>query len=208
MLFDKINCKMLDNVRPINWVDPQGIDKYDLLVIGAGAAGLVSAAGSAGLGAKACMIERGLMGGDCLVTGCVPSKSFLKACSIAHHINNSENYGITIKGEVEIDFQALMDRMKQIRTEISHNDRVSRFTDYYGIDVFLGHGSFIDKHTVEVNGKKLKFVKAVIATGARPYGPDLYKNIKYHTSDNIFNLTEKPNKLLVVGGGPIGCELG
>ena len=157
MLFDKYNCDMFDNVRPINWVDPvkHGNKKYDILVIGGGAGGIITAAGAAGLGARACLIERAFMGGDCLVTGCVPSKAFLKAASVVKTVKTSEEYGVKIKGEVEIDFPKLMERMKKVRAQISENDRAKRFTDTYGIDIYLGHAKFINKTTVEVNGQHL-----------------------------------------------------
>lgn len=91
MMFDQFNCDLFDAVRPIQWVDPQvdGNDKYDMLVIGGGAGGLVTAAASKGLGARVCLIERGFLGGDCLNTGCVPSKAFLKCCNVAHNVRNS-----------------------------------------------------------------------------------------------------------------------
>ena len=114
LLLDKLNCEMFDNVRPLKWVDPEfdGANKYDILVIGAGAGGLVTAAGAAGLGARACMIERLFIGGDCLVNGCVPSKAFLKACNAAHTVRNCEKYGISFTGEVSIDFPKLMGTMR------------------------------------------------------------------------------------------------
>lgn len=212
MLFDKYNCDMYDNVRPLKWIDPE-IDpknKYDLLVIGGGAAAMVSAAGSAGIGAKSCMIERGFMGGDCLVTGCVPSKAFLKAANVAHTVKNCAAYGIKINGEIEVDFPAVMERMKRIRADISTHDSAKRFTDHYGVHIYLGHGMFKDKNTVVVNGKELKFSKAVIATGGRPFVPDYpgLDKIKFYNSDNIWNMTVQPKNLLIVGSGPIGCELG
>jgi pyruvate/2-oxoglutarate dehydrogenase complex dihydrolipoamide dehydrogenase (E3) component len=142
MLFDKLNCDMYDNVRPTHWVDPKidGDFKYDLLVIDGGAAAMVSAAGASSLGAKTCMIEKGFFGGDCLVTGCVPSKAFLRAANVVHAVNNSSDFGVKIKGTVEVDFPALMDRMKRIRADISHHDAIKNFTHKYGVDVFLGHG--------------------------------------------------------------------
>jgi len=98
MFFDQFNCEMFDNVRPRHWIDPEidGKDKYDILVIGAGAGGLTAAAGSAGMGAKSCMIERAFIGGDCLVSGCVPSKAFISACNAAHTVRNCEQYGVKI----------------------------------------------------------------------------------------------------------------
>ena len=145
LLLDKFNCEMFDNVRPLKWVDPEvdGDNKYDILVIGAGAGGLVTAAGSAGLGAKACMIERLFIGGDCLVNGCVPSKAFLKACNVAHAVKNSQNYGISFGGEISIDFAKLMGTMKQKRAQVSHHDAAKNFTEKYGVDVFLGHAKFL-----------------------------------------------------------------
>ena len=170
MLLDQFNCELFDNVRPIKWNDPEP-GNYDIVVIGGGAGGLVTAAGSAGLGAKVCLIERNFLGGDCLVNGCVPSKAFLKACKVAHTVKNCSQYGIKVTGEVEIDFEALMNRMKEIRAKISKNDAAKRFTDHYGIDVFLGHAKFTDKKVIEVNEQKIQFNKAVIATGARPNIP-------------------------------------
>ena len=213
MLFDENNIKMFDNVRPRNWVDPEvpdGDNKYDMVVIGGGAAGMVTAAAASIYGAKACMIERGFFGGDCLVTGCVPSKAFLKACAVAHTVKNCEEYGISIEGSVNIDFPKLMNKMKAIRAEISKADAAEKFSKYYGMDVFLGHAQFTSPNTVNINGKELKFFRACIATGARPRIPDYpgIKDIKYYTSDNIFNLTKLPESMLIIGVGPIGCELG
>ena len=103
-----------------------------------------------------------------------------------------------------------MSTMKKIRADISNNDRAKRFTDNYGIDIYFGHAKFTSKNTVEVNGKTLSFVKACIATGARPKVPaiDGLSKIRYYTSDSIFNMVEQPKKLLIIGGGPIACELG
>jgi alkyl hydroperoxide reductase subunit AhpF len=114
MLLDEHNCDLFDAVRPITWVDPKvdGSNAYDILVIGGGAGGLVTAAGCKGLGARVCLIERGFLGGDCLNTGCVPSKAFLKSCNVAHNARTAAKYGVHIKGEIEIDFPAIMNRMK------------------------------------------------------------------------------------------------
>ena len=192
MLFDKFNCDMYDNVRPVKWCDPtaDGKKKYDILVIGGGAAAMVTAAGAASVGARSCMIERGFMGGDCLVTGCVPSKAFLSAATVVHTVNNCKDYGVKINGTVEVDFPALMERMKRIRANISNHDAAKNFTDHYGVEVFMGHARFKDKETVVVNGKELKFSKACIATGGRPLVPDYpgLDKIKYYNSDNIWNL--------------------
>lgn len=162
-----------------------------MLVIGAGAAGLYTAAGSAIYGGRSCMIERGMIGGDCLVTGCVPSKAFLQSAAVAKKIREGgEEHGITFEGEVKIDFKVLMGRMRDIRTEISKNDAAKVFTDKYGVDVYLGNAKFTSPNSVEVNGKELKFKQACIATGGRPAIPDYsgLDQVKIYTSDNIFNL--------------------
>ena len=212
MLFDGPNCDLFDAVRPIKWVDPEvdGKDKYDILVIGGGAGGLVTAAGSKGLGARVCLIERAFLGGDCLNTGCVPSKAFLKSCNVAHNARTAAEYGVHIDGEIRIDFPAIMTRMKKIRAEISENDSAQRFSTNMGVDLYLGHAKFTGSNTVEINGKTISFLKACIATGGRPNIPDIegIQDIKYYTSDNIFNLVTLPKRMLVIGSGPIGCELG
>lgn len=122
MLFDEHNCDMFDNVHPINWVDPKERGKYDIIAIGGGAGGLVTAAVASYMGAKAALIERTYMGGDCLVSGCVPSKAFLKATKVAHTVRTASEYGVNVKGEIEIDFPKIMSRMREIRAEISEND--------------------------------------------------------------------------------------
>mmetsp|Transcript_16064 Transcript_16064/g.27103 ORF Transcript_16064/g.27103 Transcript_16064/m.27103 type:complete len:389 (+) Transcript_16064:368-1534(+) len=204
---------MLDHARPVKWADPpeqKGEEKYDLVVIGAGAGGLVTAIGSQMLGAKCCLIERGYFGGDCLVTGCVPSKAFIRAASVAHTLKNSEQFGISIKGEVDIDFGRVMTKMREIRAEISEADSPKKFAEKYGVDIFLGNGQFVDPHTIQVNGRKLKFNKACIATGGKPLIPEIKgrDEVKFYSSDNIFNLTRQPKEMLIIGSGPIGCELG
>lgn len=124
-----------------------------MLVIGAGAGGLVTAAGSKGVGAKVAIIERKFMGGDCLNFGCVPSKAFLAAANIAHTVRvTAADYGIRVKGEVEVDFGAVMERMRRIRAEISENDSVERFHKFLGVDTFLGEAVFTGKNQVTVNG--------------------------------------------------------
>lgn len=139
LLLDEHNCDLYDAVRPINWVDPVSEGEYDMLVIGGGAGGLVTAAGSKGLGAKVALIERGYLGGDCLNTGCVPSKAFLKCCNVVHSAKTAHKFGVHITGEIKVDFAQIMDRMKKIRAEISENDSAQRFSKFMGCDVFLGH---------------------------------------------------------------------
>jgi pyruvate/2-oxoglutarate dehydrogenase complex dihydrolipoamide dehydrogenase (E3) component len=158
LLFDEHNCALMDQARPIKWTDPVSDpdNKYDIIAIGGGAGGLVTSIGSAFSGAlKVGLIERSLMGGDCLNTGCVPSKAFLKSAMIAHNVRNSHKYGIKIKGEIEIDFPAVMERMRRIRADIAEADSATRLAKEIGVDVFLGQATFTGPNELTVNGQKL-----------------------------------------------------
>ena len=222
---DEHNVELLNNVHPTNWVDPQAKNnKYDLVVIGAGAAGLVTSAGAAGVGAKVALIEESLLGGDCLNVGCVPSKALIHAASLAHSLKNTEHLadsGISINGNVQIDFPKIMERVRRIRSEISPNDSAERFTKL-GVEVFLGRGKFVDSNSVIVNGKVLNFNKAVIATGGYPSlipmpglkelhhlntNPGHEPRPYVMTNETFFNMTKQPKNLVVIGPGVIGMEM-
>jgi pyruvate/2-oxoglutarate dehydrogenase complex dihydrolipoamide dehydrogenase (E3) component len=200
---------LIDNVHPPDHENPVPADRYNLVVIGAGTAGLVTAAGAAGLGAKVALIERAWLGGDCLNVGCVPSKALLASAHARTSVGEAEQLGVRVDGDVRVDFAAVMDRMREIRARISPTDSVSRFRDELGIDVFLGAAQLTGSDTVEVDGQTLRFKKAVIATGARPFVPPIpgLEDAGYLTNDSVFDLTELPGHLLILGGGPIGCEL-
>jgi pyruvate/2-oxoglutarate dehydrogenase complex dihydrolipoamide dehydrogenase (E3) component len=206
---DVYNRQLISSVHPPDWIDPQPAAIYDLVVIGAGTAGLVVAAGAAGLGLglKVALVERNLMGGDCLNFGCVPSKTIIRSARIVGEIDRGRALGIDVK-EMEIDFGAVMERMRRIRAEISHHDSAARFRDL-GVDVFLGNGEFTSNDTVRVGNSLLKFKKAVIATGARSNVPKIpgLAEAGYLTNETVFSLVTKPQRLAVIGGGPIGCEL-
>ena len=206
---DVYNQKLVSQVHPLNWVNPQPAEHYNLVVIGAGTAGLVVAAGAAGLGAKVALIEKNLMGGDCLNVGCVPSKTIIRSSRVVADITQAKKFGVHVPDGVEIDFSAVMERMRKIRSDISHNDSVQRFQNQLGVDVFLGEGHFSSKNSIEVAGKTLQFKKAVIATGARAAKLNIpgLEAAGYLTNETVFNLTEKPQRLAIIGGGPIGCEL-
>lgn len=207
---DQFNQQLIDRVHPPDWVNPTPADRYDLVVIGAGTAGLVVAAGAAGLdlGLKIALVEKNLMGGDCLNVGCVPSKCVIRSSRIVQDIRNAPNFGIHPSEEININFAQVMERMRKIRAGISHHDSVQRFQSL-GIDVFLGEGQFTSKSTLEVEGTTLLFKKAVIATGARAVRPQIQglEEVGFLTNETVFNLTECPKRLAVIGGGPIGCEL-
>jgi pyruvate/2-oxoglutarate dehydrogenase complex dihydrolipoamide dehydrogenase (E3) component len=206
---DEYNRALAAAVRPADWVNPEPAPHYNLIVIGAGTAGLVSAAGAAGLGAKVALIERNLMGGDCLNYGCVPSKALIRCSRAAAETRRVNEFGVRLAGGVEVDFPAVMERMRRLRAEISRNDSAARFRSL-GVDVFLGEARFTGPDSVEVAGRTLRFARAVIATGTRPATLDLpgLDQLPCFTNETIFGLTELPRRLIVVGAGPVGCELG
>ncbi len=205
---DEHNRTLMANVHPLEWVNPEPDGRYNLVVIGAGTAGLVTAAGAAGLGAKVALIERHLMGGDCLNVGCVPSKALIRAARACAEVRGATRFGVRISGEVTVDFGAVMERMRRLRAGISHHDSARRFTEL-GVDVYIGAGSFSGPDTIEVGGRTLRFSKACIATGARAAAPPIpgLEVAGYLTNETVFSLTELPRRLAVIGAGPIGCEL-
>ncbi|MBX3412097.1 MAG: mercuric reductase [Pirellulales bacterium] len=205
---DESNRALVAHVHPSEWQNPTPAERYNLVVVGAGTAGLVAAAGAAGLGAKVALIERHLMGGDCLNYGCVPSKALLRASRAAAAVRDAREFGIETGAELRIDFSAVMERVRRLRSEISPHDSAARFREL-GVDVFLGEGRFTNDETVEVAGQSLRFKRAVIATGARPARPSIpgLEEAGYLTNETVFNLTQLPERLAVIGGGPVGCEL-
>ncbi len=136
------NRELSENVHPSDWINPEPCECYNLVVIGAGTAGLICAAGAAGLGAKVALIERHLMGGDCLNVGCVPSKGVIRASRAVHDARNSAEFGVMGGQKLGFDFGSAMERMRRLRADISHHDSAQRFRDELGIDVFIGQGSF------------------------------------------------------------------
>ena len=206
---DEHNLTLLANVHPSDWINPEPAARYNLVVVGAGTAGLVSAAGAAGLGAKVALVERNLMGGDCLNVGCVPSKTIIRSARALADVHDAQRFGVQVPVGVRVDFAAVMERVRRIRAHISPHDSARRFRDEYGVDIFLGDGRFTGNDTVEVGGAKLRFGRAVIATGARAVVPPVpgLAEAGFFTNETIFNLTERPARLAVLGGGPIGCEL-
>ena len=205
---DPHNRALVANVHPSGWPNPTPGDRYTLVVVGAGTAGLVSALGAAGLGARVALVERHLMGGDCLNHGCVPSKGLLRAAHAAHDVRSAGRFGVEVGGDVRADFGAAMERMRRLRAGISRNDSAQRLKEH-GIDVYLGDATFTGPDTIEVDGRRLGFRRAVIATGARAASipvPGLAE-AGYLTNETVFSLTELPRRLVVIGAGPIGCEL-
>ncbi|MBF2066989.1 MAG: mercuric reductase [Calothrix sp. C42_A2020_038] len=207
---DEYNQRLVSYTHPPYWVNPKPAEYYDLVVIGAGTAGLVVAAGAAGLdvGLKVALIEKHLMGGDCLNYGCVPSKCVIRSGRVVGEILRARDFGIFTPQYIEVDFPEVMARMRRLRASISHNDSAERFQKL-GVDVFLGSAQFASSHTVEVAGLSLRFKKAVIATGAKASKLKIpgIEEAGYLTNETVFSLTQRPKRFAVIGGGPIGCEL-
>jgi len=229
--WDDHNQRLVSNVHPPDWKNPTPDGRYNLVVIGAGTAGLVSAVGAAGLGARVALIEKHLMGGDCLNVGCVPSKAIIRAARAAAEVRDAGAFGINISpGAVaadvspltspenearadsrrllQVDFAKVMERMRRLRADISPHDSAARFRDL-GVDIYLGGGKFTGPDTIQVGDQTLRFAKAVIATGARAAAPPIpgLDQVPYLTNETLFSLTELPKRFGIIGAGPIGCEM-
>lgn len=205
---DEFNQQLIHNVHPPTWTNPMPTGRYNIVVIGAGTAGLVTAAIAAALGAKVALIERHLMGGDCLNVGCVPSKGVIRASRAWSEVKRVQEFGVTFPDGIKPDFGAAMTRMRKLRARISRVDSVHRFTSL-GVDVFIGEGRFTGTTTIEVRGTPLQFSRAAICTGARAAAPPIQglEASGYLTNETIFSLTHLPPRLAVIGAGPIGCEM-
>ena len=205
---DEHNLRHLGNVHPDRYTNPTAKGRYDVVVVGGGPGGLVVAAAAAALGAKVALVERHLMGGDCLNVGCVPSKALIRAARAWHQAQHAAaTFGAPPVAGTG-DFGAAMRRMRRLRADLSKADSVWRFRDL-GVDVFLGEGRFVAPDAVEVGGQRLAFRRCVIATGARaalPAVPGL-ADADPLTNETVFSLEALPRRLAVIGAGPIGCEL-
>lgn len=205
---DPFDSILTENVHPSDWKQPTPSGTYNLAVLGGGTAGLVAAAAAAGLGAKVALIEKHMLGGDCLNYGCVPSKAVIRCARAAAEVQAASEFGVRIDGDVSPDFSAVLQRMRKLRSKISHHDSAERF-QALGVDVFLGTGRFTGPHAITVDDQTITFRKAMIATGTRPAMPDIpgLEEAGYLTNETVFSLTSQPERMLVIGAGPIGCEL-
>jgi pyruvate/2-oxoglutarate dehydrogenase complex dihydrolipoamide dehydrogenase (E3) component len=198
----------LANLHPPAWRNPTPADRYHLVIVGGGPAGLAAATTAAALGAKVALIDRNLLGGTCLNVGCVPSKAIIRTSRLYAEMRDAARYGAHDPSDIRVDFGAVMDRMRRLRARVSRPPAARRLADA-GIDVFYGDARFNDPTSMTVDGATLRFKKAMIATGSRPDVPSLpgLAEAGYLTNETVFDLTVLPRRLLVIGGGPLGCEL-
>jgi pyruvate/2-oxoglutarate dehydrogenase complex dihydrolipoamide dehydrogenase (E3) component len=207
-LDDRFHDYLVDQVHPPAWRNPKPKGKYNLVVIGAGPGGVIAAREAADLGAKVALIERALIGGDRLNVGCVPSKALIRTARLYAGMRDARNFGGQVPGDIGIGFAAVMERMRRVQAHLSRADSARRLSEA-GVEVYFGAARFAGPGTVEVAGQTLRFKKALIATGARPLTPPIpgLAEAGYLTNENVFNLNSCPRRLLVIGGGPLGCEL-
>jgi len=207
-LLDDVHDRELARLtHPDDWAPPTVADRYHLVVIGGGPAGLVAALGAAGLGARVALIEKGLLGGDCLVHGCVPSKAVLRAAHAAAAVKDAARFGVDAELR-SVDVGAVMERMRAIRAGIAPHDSAERL-QREGVDVFFGDARFTGPDTVRAGDTELRFLRCCIATGARAARPPIpgIDEVEVLTNEELFALTEAPPRLTVVGAGVIGCEM-
>ncbi|MGV8917078.1 MAG: mercuric reductase [Pseudomonas sp.] len=205
---DAYERQRLANLHPTHWVNPHAAERYHLVIVGAGPAGLVAAKTAAALGARVALTECRLMGGDCLNNGCVPSKAIIRTAQLYAEMRDAQHYAAQVPGDIQVDFAAAMARVRRIRSHLSGGDSAERLRAI-GVDVFFGEVRFAGADSLTVDGQTLRFRKALIATGAHPSIPLIpgLAQAGYLTNENVFDLTELPRRLLVIGGGPLGCEL-
>src|ERR1041385_632900 len=205
---DQHNQLLLENAHPPRWKNPQPPGRYHMVVVGGGTAGLVTAAGSAGPGARVALVEKHLLGGDCLNYGCVPSKAIIRAARAWADVRDAGSFGIEVPPGTRVKFETVMERMRRLRASLSLHDSAARFRDL-GVDVYLGEGRFTGAHQIEVGGTTLSFKKACIATGARAMAPPIpgLAEAGYQTNETLFSLTTLPGRMAVIGAGPICCEM-
>ena len=206
---DEWNRLLIDNVHPPTWQNPTPNGRYNLIVLGAGTGGLITALIASSLGARVALIERHLMGGDCLNVGCVPSKAVIRGAQIVHEAREARQFGMPASDTDLGDFGEVMRRMREIRARISEEDSAERYSEEFGIDIYLGEASFAGEGRVKVGDQVLEYKKAVIATGARAVAPPIegLAEAGYLDNETVFSLTKRPRRIAVIGAGPIGCEL-
>jgi pyruvate/2-oxoglutarate dehydrogenase complex dihydrolipoamide dehydrogenase (E3) component len=204
---DAYERERVANSRPAGWRNPQPGGSYQLAIVGAGPAGVVAAELAASVGARVALIERNAIGGVNLSAGSVPSKTLIRTSRIYADMRDARHYGASVPDDVDVDFAAAMERVWRVRARLSRDDSAQRLAAA-GVDVYFGDARFITSNMLAVDGHTLGFRKALIATGARPHIPNIpgLAEAGYLTNENVFDLTELPPRMLVIGGGPLGCE--
>ena len=202
------DAELLEHAHPPAWRNPVPAGVYDLVVIGAGPAGMLAARGAAILGKNVALIERDLLGGNRLNVGCVPSKALIRTGRLYARMHDPQELGVPQPTGIRIDVAAAMERIQRLQARLSRTDSAERLREH-GVDVYFGAARFAGPAQVTVEGAILRFKKALIATGARPMTPAIagLAEAGYWTNENVFNLAAAPQRLLVIGGGPLGCEL-
>lgn len=205
---DAVERERLRYLHPPDWINPPAAACYDLVIVGGGTTGLVAAQAAARTGAKVALIERHLLGGNCLNIGCVPSKALIRTSRLYADMRDAARYGGQVPADIRVDFAAVMQRMRDIRARLSRTCSASDLARA-GIDVFFGLGRFVGPDVLRVGETQLNFRKALVATGARPNTPPIPGLVAagYYTNASVFDLITLPPRLLVIGGGPLGCEM-
>lgn len=203
-----VRAELRENLRPPRWRNPEPAGRYGLVVIGAGAAGLAAAQEAAAGGARVALVERDLLGGDRLNFGCEPSKALVRTARTYAEMRAARSYGAVVPPRVDVDFHAAMERVLRLRARLSRATS-PRMLGEAGIDLFFGHAVFRDHDHLDLDGTRLHFDKALVATGAEPDVPDIpgLRDVGFFTNETIFGIGALPRRLLVIGGGPLGCEL-
>lgn len=205
---DSAELARLNQLRPPTWCNPTPAVIYDFLILGGGTTGIVAAHAAAALGGKVALIERHLLGGNCLNIGCIPSKALIRTSRLYAEMRDAERFGAQSPADIQVDFAATMQRMRNIRARLSRTSSAHELVAA-GVHVFFGDAHFIGADALLLDGTIVRFRKALIATGAHPDIPviDGLAAADYFTNANVFDLTELPRRLLVIGGGPLGCEM-
>lgn len=207
VLAESSERERIGDLHPTPWVNPEPAERYALVVVGAGFAGLTAAQTAAARGIKVALVERDFLGGTCLNTGCVPSKAIIRTSRVYADMRDAAGFGAQVPPVIPTDFAATMTRVRNIRAHIGHGISAARLAAA-GVDLFFGDARFIGRDIVSVDGTHLRFDKAVIASGARPKLPSIpgLADAGYLTNETFFEISELPPRMLVIGGGPIGCE--